>query len=146
MVPALFADIGAIWCNFYLRRDSDLNISEMIKKNCKCHKYFNLCLKATLKISLIFVLKTTYFTSGRFGQRSKLIEKKGICLCKKRVQILQGWLRLQHDLETNISLLLWTLRRLVKTSYEICLHWSVAYHYLHPPFPYHDEICLHSTF
>ena len=32
MVPALFADIGAIWCNFYLRRDSDLNISEMIKK------------------------------------------------------------------------------------------------------------------
>ena len=53
MVPALFADIGAIWCNFYLRRDSDLNISEMIKKNCQCHKYFNLCLKATLKISLI---------------------------------------------------------------------------------------------
>lgn len=37
-----------------------------------------------------FVLKTTYFTSGRFEQRSKLIEKKGICLCKKRVQILQG--------------------------------------------------------
>lgn len=52
MVPALFADIGAIWCNFYLRRDSDLNISEMIKKIVSVINILT-CLKATLKISLI---------------------------------------------------------------------------------------------